>query len=92
MATTATKRGQIPLGGDLSKMQVWRIAAGASDTTATWNTGLNNVWAAVACSQDDSSLGIVPNSNDGTEGSSKGSVYFTGVINSAKLDVIVIGS
>jgi len=92
MATTATKRGQIPLGGDLGKLAVWRVAAGASDTTATFKTGLNNVWAIVGTSQDDSSFGSVPNSNDGTEGSSKGDVYLTGVINSAKIDIIVIGN
>jgi hypothetical protein len=92
MATTATRRGQIPLGGELGKMQVWRVTIGAGDTTATWKTGLTNVWFCSPESQDDQSYAVVPNSNDGTEGTSKGDIYISGLNNSSKLDVLIVGT
>jgi hypothetical protein len=90
MATTATKVKQVPLAGCV--LQVWSVAAGSSDTTATWPTGLTNVMGAWSCSQDDSSHGVIPNCYSGTEGDKAGSVYLAGVINSAKLMVLVIGN
>ena len=90
MATTATRVTEFPAGS--VKVQIWRIEAGASDTTATWSTGLYEVHAALSASQDDSSHGVVINSNDGTEDSVAGDVYLDGVINSAVLDVVVFGN
>ena len=90
MATTATKLAQIPSGPYVT--QYWDISAGASDTTATWDTGLNNVVNVQSSSQDDSSHGVVKNSNDGTLSSEFGHVYLTGVINSAKIYVTVVGN
>lgn len=90
MATTATKLAQIP-DGPLVR-QYWDISIGASDTTGTWDTGLNNVVVVHSSSQDDSSHGVVKNSNNGTLSSAFGHVYLTGVINSAKLYVTVVGN
>ena len=90
MATTATKLAQIPDGPHVR--QYWDVSAGASDTTATWDTGLNNILVVQSNSQDDSSHGVVKNSNDGTLGTAFGHVYLTGVINSAKLYVTVVGN
>jgi hypothetical protein len=90
MATTATKLLELPVGP--VKIQVWDVSAGGADTTATFDTGLNNVQLLLSNSQDDSSHGTVKNSNNGTLNSAFGHVYFSGVINSAKLYVLVIGS
>ena len=89
MATTATRIYELPLGP--LKLQLWRVLAGASDTTATFKSGLNNVVLAHSQSQDDSSHGVVKNSSDGTENTQAGGVYLAGVINSAICDVFVLG-
>lgn len=92
MATTATKLfPETPVGG--LHMQIWNFSIGASDTTATWSTGLKNViYFAPITNSAEINGQPARNSNDGTEGSVFGDVYIASLANSTTGYALVIGN
>jgi len=91
MATTSTRTDEFPNSG--KKEQIWDVTIGASDTVATWATGMNNVDICnVEVDSDEDNGKVVINSDDGTEGSQLGSIHISGLANSATLRARVLGN
>lgn len=91
MATTATRALSIPLGP--KKLEVWNVTIGGSDTTATWDTGLDNVDACVGSTTADQSYGgVYTNYSDAGSTVAAGNIHIAGLANSSVLTLIIVGN
>lgn len=91
MATTATKVAPDISFGNL-KAQVWTVTIGGGDTTATWDTGIDNVVYVGAASNSDQAFGgVYRNYSDAGSTVAAGNIHIAGLANSSELNVLVIG-
>jgi hypothetical protein len=90
MATTATRVLTWPIGP--YRIQIYNWSIGASDTAATWKTGLNNVdFLSYHTTTNEQNGTAARNSNDGTENTEYGTVYINSIANSETGYALVLG-
>lgn len=91
MATTLVKGSDISFGN--KKGQIWTVTIGGGDTTATWDTGLDNVEYVGASSNSDQAFGgVYLNYSDAGSTVAAGNVHIAGLANSSVLNVLVLGT
>lgn len=91
MATTAVKVMEYPLGP--TRAQIWTVTIGGADTTATWDTGLDNVVHVSLTSNSDQAFGgVYLNYSDAGTTVAAGQIHVAGLANSSICRVKVEGN
>ena len=91
MATTFSKVDESVFGN--KRVQYWTITAGASDTTVTWDTGLDNVLhVSLTTNSDQSFGGVYRNFSDAGTTVAAGNVHVAGLANSSICAVKIEGN
>lgn len=91
MATTATKLADLSVGN--VKGQVWVVEIAGGDTTATWDTGLDNVLgASITTTADQAFGGVYYNYSDAGSTVAAGNVHIAGLANSSLCRVVLFGT
>lgn len=91
MATTATRSLHLPLGPKV--VEVWAVTIGGADTTAAWDSGLDNVdYVGLTTDSDQAFGGVYRNYSDAGTTVAAGNVYVAGLANSSICTVLIIGN
>ena len=89
-AATVTKRFITPIGG---RTAVYFYGTTLGGTETKIETGLHNVeFARLYTASGDSTTGLYPNSNAGTEGDAQGWIYFDGATNGSAFFGYAVGT
>lgn len=91
MATTAVRVLEYPVGP--TKCQIWTVTIGGADTTATWDTGLDNVvHVSLTTTSDQAFGGTYLNYSDAGTTVAAGNIHIAGLANSSVCTVRVEGN